>query len=553
MASLLTSNLVAAAGPPLNDPATLPSNATRAPNSSFAAVLTTAVSERSAVPPAEPTTRAADGTEVTLGEDLTAVTESELATTVVAAGFLVQPQLPPVVLPTTAGAGASTQPAAPPISLGEPAPLEPTPLGPAESRTEQLRFQVSPNVPQTGNIEARPDLSAITPDDPPDQPDGSPVPPVVTPPPPQRTVATANVPADAVRAAAVVPPVVAQAPVVVDRGQALPVPPAEVGFGQIRPPVPEPAPVGGLPAAAQTDRSAVRQEFPNIVEAVTANRPQQPPPTPAPFVRVMNDVQQAVITPVDSTGAAAPPAPMSTALPAAAAPGPLETAAEVRTPVSTPANETDPLAPGLPSSTNTATLTAPSSSTTRVDSPPPPTANIPTLSERETPSAEPVPTPSVPFTPPPAPPVSAPRPTDVSQPTAVAVPKFAEEVVTHAQVVSRGGTHEFRLRLDPPELGEVNVRLIASGDRIQAEVLVGDDAVRRMIESQLPDLRQRLEASGLSVSNFDVNTRSGERGQTSAGWERAEAGRPTPPRTPPAVTRWKPAGATTGGTLDVTA
>jgi flagellar hook-length control protein FliK len=37
-------------------------------------------------------------------------------------------------------------------------------------------------------------------------------------------------------------------------------------------------------------------------------------------------------------------------------------------------------------------------------------------------------------------------------------------------------------------------------------VLVADDAVRRMIESQLPELRQRLEAAGVNVQALDIAT-----------------------------------------------
>jgi flagellar hook-length control protein FliK len=90
---------------------------------------------------------------------------------------------------------------------------------------------------------------------------------------------------------------------------------------------------------------------------------------------------------------------------------------------------------------------------------------------------------------------------------------------------------------------------------VQAEVTVSSEAVRGMIESQLPELKQRLEAAGLTVSKFDVNTQTG--------------GGSNPHRTPNQANPWDPpAGGifpnraaalpppTTvlvGGTLDVTA
>lgn len=100
--------------------------------------------------------------------------------------------------------------------------------------------------------------------------------------------------------------------------------------------------------------------------------------------------------------------------------------------------------------------------------------------------------------------------TNAQTPTAVRTPdpvaQVADGIVTHAHVVARGGETEFRLRLDPPELGAVKVRLVADGDGIRGQVVVSNDAIRRMIESQLPELRQRLEQAGVAVQNFDVAT-----------------------------------------------
>lgn len=84
--------------------------------------------------------------------------------------------------------------------------------------------------------------------------------------------------------------------------------------------------------------------------------------------------------------------------------------------------------------------------------------------------------------------------------------QLADAVVARAEVTTRDGTTEFQLRLDPPELGRVEVKLVSAGDDLRASVVVADDAVRRLIESQLPELRQRLEAAGVLVQQFDVAT-----------------------------------------------
>jgi flagellar hook-length control protein FliK len=72
------------------------------------------------------------------------------------------------------------------------------------------------------------------------------------------------------------------------------------------------------------------------------------------------------------------------------------------------------------------------------------------------------------------------------------------------------------MRLDPPDLGRVQIRLVTRGDEVHGQVLVANDAVRQMMESQMPDLRQRLEAAGVNVQRFDVSTDAGSGGNQNA-------------------------------------
>ncbi|MBY0456825.1 MAG: flagellar hook-length control protein FliK, partial [Gemmataceae bacterium] len=106
---------------------------------------------------------------------------------------------------------------------------------------------------------------------------------------------------------------------------------------------------------------------------------------------------------------------------------------------------------------------------------------------------------------------------------------------------------------DPPQLGPVRIRLTADADGIHGQVVVSNDAIRRMIESQLPELRQRLEAAGVSVQNLDVS--AGDTGRSAAdtgtptyGTDFAPAS--TRPGTPTTQAR---AAARSSGLLDVMA
>lgn len=148
-------------------------------------------------------------------------------------------------------------------------------------------------------------------------------------------------------------------------------------------------------------------------------------------------------------------------------------------------------------------------------------------------------------------PTPTPQPATANGPPVVS--QLHEAFVTHAQVVPKEGGHEFQLRLDPPELGEVKVRVLAMGDRVEARLVVSDDAVKRMIESQLPELRQRLEAAGVPVQKFDVMTGDNGRANTGGGgWDRPESAsalRDTAPATTRPTARPTPS----GGLIDVTA
>lgn len=111
-----------------------------------------------------------------------------------------------------------------------------------------------------------------------------------------------------------------------------------------------------------------------------------------------------------------------------------------------------------------------------------------------------------------------------SSPSAVAptlATQVADGVITHAQALSQNGTTEFRMRLDPPELGPVNVHLVSNGDEVHGHVVVSSESVRQMIESQLPELRQRLEAAGVTVQNFNVSADASGGGNRNAGRESA--------------------------------
>ncbi|MDB5342359.1 MAG: flagellar hook-length control protein FliK [Schlesneria sp.] len=70
------------------------------------------------------------------------------------------------------------------------------------------------------------------------------------------------------------------------------------------------------------------------------------------------------------------------------------------------------------------------------------------------------------------------------------------------------------LRLDPPELGRVNVHLSVTNDVVSIRMVTTDDAARQVIERQLNQLQQSLTDKGIAFGDFQVQT--GGAGQQSS-------------------------------------
>ncbi len=417
----------------------------------------------------------------------------------------------------------------------------PTPPLPADvrSRADEIRLERSPNrAPGTTPLTTP---QTTTPATPPVVATPVDLPAATTPPVPTavaqpviRTATTAITPGDAHRVAARTPSILAQAPVVVDPTQALPGGPPAAAAPPVLPPVSAAEPVQPTPPVTPGQPLSVAVEL----RANFSPPPAAPAPNPeaaaaTPFAAVVQ--QQATATnSIPTAPTAIPivtePAPISTPQPlvnalspavaastpdvqsAAVAAAVVEGRPSVETILATTVNAV-PNAP-VTSPLVAAPVRDPLPELTPVDS-----ANALDLTATtSTPVAGLVPQA-----------VDA-RPTPVAsgatQPTAPAV-QLADSIVTHASLTERDGKVEFQIRLDPAELGPVKIKLVAVGDRLTAEVVVSSDAVRQMVESQLPDLRQRLADAGLNVPTLEVSTgdqQQGGRGNDANEWEQAFGG-----------------------------
>jgi flagellar hook-length control protein FliK len=499
-----------------------------------------------------------------LPEELAEAGESTDATAaagvLVAGGLLTLPATP---LPGSASVAATTAQPIPvnlttalptPLTTAEQVPATPTPVPPAEvapteSRTEQLRLTTAPaaRTPAAATSVTQQPEAALPPLPAELTADRQPAPaadrsPVRLPLPTTPTTTPADVATVAVTSNPRTQVVVPQVPVIAERSQQLPALPPEIGYSLVRPELTAPAAVQQV---AEVGVGVSQAQIEATINQFTTAESKAPRPVPAASTAAAFDTVLASRTPT-----------------------PVEPAAPARTPDAVPAAVRGPVEQAAPP-----------------------------VAERATADARPVQFTAVPLTQPDTPPsvavpqaVSFPREASVGEPTEptadagrlpradavfptttavgtdvpqaaprvnAAAPPVAAQVsdtfVTHAQVLVKGGRHEFQLRLDPPELGEVQVRVLATGDRVEARLVVTDDAVKHLIESQLPELRQRLEAAGVTVPQFDVTTDSGGRATGDERWERPQPAFAPPPKsaTPAARTPSRPTAA--GGLIDVTA
>jgi flagellar hook-length control protein FliK len=69
------------------------------------------------------------------------------------------------------------------------------------------------------------------------------------------------------------------------------------------------------------------------------------------------------------------------------------------------------------------------------------------------------------------------------------------------------------VRLDPPELGAVVVRLTVQDGRVDVQVRTPDQGTSTSLSAQSREVQQVLADHGLSLSSFDVSQQPGSQGR----------------------------------------
>ena len=96
---------------------------------------------------------------------------------------------------------------------------------------------------------------------------------------------------------------------------------------------------------------------------------------------------------------------------------------------------------------------------------------------------------------------------------------LANQVVEKAKIITRpNGTTNMTLRLDPPSLGKVDMRLEVTEDHVRAVMIAENKDVKNALQNNIEHLKNSLTQSGIKVDEIQIATAgdSGLRNNTTA-------------------------------------
>lgn len=83
--------------------------------------------------------------------------------------------------------------------------------------------------------------------------------------------------------------------------------------------------------------------------------------------------------------------------------------------------------------------------------------------------------------------------------------RMINQIVTAAKVHSFDGGAAMTLRLDPPQLGQVNMTVTVSEGAVTASIQTTTESARQMLQADISSLKQSLSDAGIRVDNVNVS------------------------------------------------
>ncbi|WP_413738308.1 flagellar hook-length control protein FliK [Shewanella sp. BJSY2023SW001] len=101
--------------------------------------------------------------------------------------------------------------------------------------------------------------------------------------------------------------------------------------------------------------------------------------------------------------------------------------------------------------------------------------------------------------------------------TADMVQRFAPVMRQQLIAMVSNGVQQAEIRLDPPELGAMMVRVQVHGDQTQVQFHVTQPQTRDMLEQAMPRLREMLQEQGMNLADSHISQGGREQGEQQGG------------------------------------
>ena len=88
--------------------------------------------------------------------------------------------------------------------------------------------------------------------------------------------------------------------------------------------------------------------------------------------------------------------------------------------------------------------------------------------------------------------------------------KWKQKFAQHVSMLALRGNTNAQIRLDPPELGPMAIRINHTGTETQVQFMVNNTVAKELVDSGTQRLREMLEEHGFENVNVDVNEFSKE-------------------------------------------
>ena len=82
-----------------------------------------------------------------------------------------------------------------------------------------------------------------------------------------------------------------------------------------------------------------------------------------------------------------------------------------------------------------------------------------------------------------------------------------QHVLNQIRIRMDGAKNEARIRLHPPELGEIKIHMVMEDNRLTVRMEVAEQMVRHLLERDLDALKHVLSEAGIDVDGFDIRYR----------------------------------------------